>query len=157
LTTGDNNIDIGNAGNSADSGTIRIGNATSHTAAFIAGINGVNASAGVPVFILSTGQLGTGPAAANHASASPGATAPLRFKQEMNAMKATVAELKSLVAKQQATIAQQQKDFQAAAAQQQKEIKALTASVKEQAKKIQKVSDRVELKQPAPQVVGNHR
>src|ERR1700730_4312843 len=44
-------------------------------------------------------------------------------------------------------------ELEATAAQQQKEIKALTASVKEQAAQIKKVSDRVELKQRAPQVV----
>ena len=73
----------------------------------------------------------------------------------MKAMKATVAELKSLVAKQQATIAQEQKDFQATAAQQQKEIKLLTASLKEQASQIQKVSAQLEVSKPAPRVVGN--
>src|ERR1039457_2722947 len=40
---------------------------------------------------------------------------------------------------------------------QQKEIAALAAQLKEQAALIQKVSDRVELKQPAPQVVDNSR
>src|SRR4029077_9944245 len=45
----------------------------------------------------------------------------------------TVQEVKSAVAKQEATIAQQQKDFQSTAAEQQKEIKALAATVKEQA------------------------
>jgi hypothetical protein len=42
------------------------------------------------------------------------------------------------------------------ATEQQKEIKALTASVKAQAALIQKVSDNVELKQPAPQVADNN-
>jgi hypothetical protein len=37
------------------------------------------------------------------------------------------------------------------------EIQTLTASVKEQAAQIQKVSDQVELKQPAPQVAGNNQ
>ncbi len=37
-----------------------------------------------------------------------------------------------------------------------KEIKALTATVKEQASQIQKVSDKVELNKPAPQMVGNN-
>ena len=39
---------------------------------------------------------------------------------------------------------------------QQKEIDDLRTQLKTQAALIQKVSDRVELKQPAPQVVDNH-
>ena len=50
-------------------------------------------------------------------------------------------ELRSTVAKQEAMIALQQKEFHATTAQQAKEIKALTAAVKEQASQIQKVSD----------------
>jgi hypothetical protein len=62
-----------------------------------------------------------------------------------------------MVEQLEATIAQEQKDFQSTAAERQKEIQTLTASLKEQASQIQKVSDRVELKQPAPQVVDNHQ
>src|SRR5207248_6194784 len=85
LTTGDNNIDIGNVsfsgGNSTDvageSNTIRIGNQQLQTAAFIAGINGVDKSSGSPVFVDSNGQLGTGtfttgPTGATGATGSPG-------------------------------------------------------------------------------------
>jgi hypothetical protein len=60
LTTGNFNIDIGNAGLAGESNTIRIGN-NLHTRAFIAGIRGVttgNANA-IPVLIDSLGQLGT--------------------------------------------------------------------------------------------------
>ena len=56
----------------------------------------------------------------------------------------------------EATVARQQKAFQAATAQQQKEIKALTASLKEQASRIQKVSDRLEVPNPAPQMAVNN-
>ncbi len=63
LTTGDNNIDIGNEGAADESNTIRIGNSTVHSAAFIAGINGVDKSSGNPVFIDGNGQLGTASAA----------------------------------------------------------------------------------------------
>lgn len=59
LTTGSDNIHIGNDGASADSNTIRIG--SSQTATFIAGINGAPSSSGVAVFVNSSGQLGTGP------------------------------------------------------------------------------------------------
>jgi len=53
-------------------------------------------------------------------------------------------------AEQEATIVQQQKDFQATAAHQQKQIEALTAG-------LQKVSDQLELSRPAPQTVGNNQ
>jgi hypothetical protein len=67
----------------------------------------------------------------------------------------TVGELQATVESQQTAIATQQAEFRATIAQQQKEISALTASLKEQAAKIQKVSDRVELSKPAPQVVSH--
>jgi len=58
LTTGDNNIDIGNAGVADEANTIRIGTET-HTATYIAGING-NGPFGATVQIdPATGQLGT--------------------------------------------------------------------------------------------------
>jgi hypothetical protein len=60
----------------------------------------------------------------------------------------TVQELKSTVAKQEETILQQKKDFQAIASQQQKQIEALTAG-------LQKVSAQLELSKPAPQTVKN--
>jgi hypothetical protein len=79
-----------------------------------------------------------------------------------------VQELKSSVAKQGATIAQQQKDLEAMSqvkstvagheatiALQEEEIKTLTANLKEQAAQIQKVSDQLEVSKPAPQMVNN--
>ena len=79
-----------------------------------------------------------------------------------------VEELASTVAKQEATIAwqqkqfqsaiaQQRKDFEAATALQQEEIQALTAGLKEQAAQIQKVSAQIEVGKPAPQTVLNDR
>ena len=59
------------------------------------------------------------------------------------------------VREQEATIAQQQKDFQWTVAQQDKEIKALTARLKEQASQIQKVSTQLEASKPASEVVSN--
>jgi hypothetical protein len=56
-----------------------------------------------------------------------------------------VQELKSIVAKQEAT-----------AVQQQTEIKALAASVKKQAAQLQKVSAQIEVTKPAPQVLVNN-
>jgi hypothetical protein len=60
----------------------------------------------------------------------------------------TVQELKSAMAKQEVTIALQQKDLQATAAQQQKQIDALTAG-------LQKVSAQLELSKAAPKAVLN--
>ncbi len=67
----------------------------------------------------------------------------------------TVQELKSTVAKQEATISQQKKEFQAIASQQQNEIEDLTAGLKEQASQIQKVSAQLELKKVPAQTVVN--
>ena len=60
----------------------------------------------------------------------------------------TVQELKSTLAKQDATILQQKKDFQEIVSQQQKQIEALTTG-------LQKVSARLGASKPAPQVVTN--
>jgi hypothetical protein len=72
LTSGDNNIDIGNEGVGvpSESNTIRIGSAfgdttcggflqPAHTATYIAGISGQDATGGDPVFITTAGKLGT--------------------------------------------------------------------------------------------------
>jgi hypothetical protein len=61
IVAGNNNIDIGNGG-ADESNTIRIGDQAVQHATFIAGINGVDKSAGNPVFIDANGQLGTGTA-----------------------------------------------------------------------------------------------
>jgi trimeric autotransporter adhesin len=64
LTSGGNNIDIGNNGVASESGTIRIGTAGTHTNVYFAGINSTNLTSdmsALPVFIDTvTGQLGTG-------------------------------------------------------------------------------------------------
>jgi len=60
----------------------------------------------------------------------------------------TVQDLKSTVAKQEATIAQQQTSFQSKLAEQERQIAALTAG-------LQKVSAQLEASKPAPQVVNN--
>jgi hypothetical protein len=84
LNTGNNNIDIGNwnptTGNSTDvsgeANTIRIGEPSTQTATFIAGINGVDKSSGNPVFIDAYGQLGTGALATGGPTGPTGATGP---------------------------------------------------------------------------------
>jgi hypothetical protein len=59
LTTGDDNIDIGNSGVAAESATIRIGTNGTHAKTFIAGINGATSASGIAVFVNASGQLGT--------------------------------------------------------------------------------------------------
>ena len=59
------------------------------------------------------------------------------------------------IEQQEATIAQQKKEFDRTIAQQQKEITALTASLREQASQIQRVSAALAASKPAPRVVDN--
>jgi Chaperone of endosialidase len=82
----------------------------------------------------------------------------LKEHKKVEAQQATIADLKS-------TLAQQQKDFQAASAQQQKQIQTLAADLKQQAAQIQKVSAQLETSKfatvrirpggPARQLVNN--
>ena len=74
LTTGDNNIDIGNRGVAAEANTIRIGTQRIQTATFIAGISGTPiGGGGSTVRVDANGQLGTAPSSA-------------RFKQNIKPM-----------------------------------------------------------------------
>ena len=57
IETGSNNIYLATSSTSDESGTIRIGE--SQTAAYIAGISGKTVSSGLPVYVDSTGKLGT--------------------------------------------------------------------------------------------------
>ena len=60
-TTGSDNIYLANTGVAEESGRIRIGTDLTHTATFIAGINGANVGGtALPVFVNTSGQLGTG-------------------------------------------------------------------------------------------------
>jgi hypothetical protein len=70
---------------------------------------------------------------------------------------ATITQLESAAVKQEATIAQQRRDFETNTAQQQREIQALTASLTDQAAQIQKVSAQLELSKTAPQIVLLHQ
>jgi len=80
LTTGSNNIDIGNRGAAAEGNTIRIGAA--QTATYIAGIYGTPVT-GSPVYVSSTGQLGV-------------VTSSERFKTAIAPMGANSAKLQQL-------------------------------------------------------------
>jgi hypothetical protein len=60
-TTGSDNIYLANDGVAAESGRIRIGTPSTHTATFVAGIHGANlGGSALPVFVNPSGQLGTG-------------------------------------------------------------------------------------------------
>jgi hypothetical protein len=58
LTTGSNNIEIGNQGNAGEANTIRIGTEGTQTATYIAGIFDTTVTGGCAVMVASTGQLG---------------------------------------------------------------------------------------------------
>ena len=73
LTTGGNNIDIGNNGVVAEAKTIRIGTTGKQTNAYIAGISGATVPTGVAVIVDTNGHLGT-------------MTSSARFKDEIKPM-----------------------------------------------------------------------
>ena len=76
LTTGSNNIHIGNLGVAGESGKIRIGKQGTQNSTFIAGIFNMNEGGTIkPVFINSNGRLGTQPPASAR-----------RFKTEIKPM-----------------------------------------------------------------------
>ena len=64
-TAANNDVYISNQGAAADNGAIRIGDPANQTSAYIAGVNGSATTAGVPVFVDSTGKLGTGGGSVN--------------------------------------------------------------------------------------------
>jgi septal ring factor EnvC (AmiA/AmiB activator) len=80
----------------------------------------------------------------------------LNQHRKVEKQQGTITQLRSTVAKHEATIAQQRKDFEANTAREQKEIQALTASLAEQAAQIQKVSAQFEASKPEPQTVLNN-
>ncbi len=72
VTTGGNNIDIGNPGVAGDAKKIRIGKQGTQIATFIAGIYNVNEGGTIkPLFINSNGQLGDRTAMENNSSLRP--------------------------------------------------------------------------------------
>jgi hypothetical protein len=80
LTTGSNNIDIGNSGGVGESGVIRIGTVGNQSATFIAGIYNVNEGGTMTAVYINgnNGQLGTQPPPSSR-----------RFKKEIKAMDQT--------------------------------------------------------------------
>src|SRR6266481_5592855 len=70
----------------------------------------------------------------------------LKEHSTVQELKSTVTAQETIITQLKSTLVQQQKDSQATAAQQQKQIEVLTAG-------LQKVSDRIEMSKPTPQVV----
>lgn len=83
VITGNNNIEIGNQGTANDDSTIYIGTQGVQTNTLIAGIFGATAISGVPVYVNSTGQLGT-------------LTSSGRFKTDIKSMDSASEEVFSL-------------------------------------------------------------
>jgi len=208
LTTGNNNIDIGNAGVAGDANKIRIGKQGTQTGTFVAGIFGSTVASGVGVIVNSSGQLGTVLSSERFKEAitpmdkvseailalkpvtflykqalDPHATPQFGLIAEevekvnpdlvvrdadgrvntvrydaVNAMllneflkeHRTVQEVKSTLAKQEANMTQQRRDFEVTIARQQKQIEALTEG-------LQKVSAQLEVSKSAPQTVQNNQ
>jgi trimeric autotransporter adhesin len=186
LTTGDNNIDIGNGGVPGESGIIRIGTAGNQTAAFIAGIRGVPITGGQAVGVNASGQLGVRPSSAHFkeaikpmgkASEAMLALKPVtfRYNKEFDPKGAPQFGLVAEVNPDLVVVDGQGKPFteryeevnamllneffkeHRTVQAQQKEIEDLRAELKEQRALIQSVNDKVELNRPAPQTVANDR
>ena len=143
LTSGSNNIDIGDADiqgvsdeKAGEANTIRIGEFKTQKTTYIAGIYGQTVDAGAKTVVIDAdGQLGTVIAASTSSINS-------------NDLRDAVAKLQASNCRLQATVARQQADFQ-------RQIKDLTATIKEQASLLQKVSAEVQAGRPSPQVVSN--
>ncbi len=73
---GNNNIYISSLGAPGDNGAIRIGDPANQSVAYIAGIAGSSTKSGVPVFVDSTGKLGTGGGAVNFTQVTGTLTSP---------------------------------------------------------------------------------
>ena len=82
----------------------------------------------------------------------------LKQHRKVQEQEETIKQLRCIVGKQEATIAQHQKELQSTAAQRQEEIQALAARLKDQESQIQKVTAQLEVSLPrrAPQVVDNN-
>jgi hypothetical protein len=81
----------------------------------------------------------------------------LKEHKKVEEQEATIAQLKSEVTKQALAIAHQQNDFEATISELRNEMETVAARFKEQDAKIQKVSDQVEVKNPATHVAVSNR
>lgn len=85
MTTGSNNIDIGNSGSAGEAGTVRIGTPPFQTRLFISGVYGITPGGGTtqPVVVDQYGQLGT-------------TTSSRRFKQDIRDLGDTTSAVMGL-------------------------------------------------------------
>jgi hypothetical protein len=180
LTTGNSNIDIGNVGVAAESSTIRVGTVGTQTKAFIAGIHGVGVT-GTAVVVSSSGQLGVAPSSQrfkadirpmDKASETILALKPVSFhyKQEVDpegipqfglvaeevekvnpALVVRDAEGKVFTVRYEAVNAMLLNEF----LKEHRKVQDLQKQVEKLTAGLQKVSDELELRKSARQVVGN--
>ena len=80
---GNNNVYISHQEQSGDNGTIRLGDPSAQTSAYLAGVNGASTNSGVPVFIDSSGKLGTSGGAVNFSQVT-GTLASLQIHRELD-------------------------------------------------------------------------
>jgi Chaperone of endosialidase len=183
LTSGNNNIDIGNTGVAGESNTIRIGTQGTQTATYSAGIYGTTVSRGANVFVDANGRLGArssskrfkeGIKPMDEASEAILALKPVtfRYKKEIDPdatpQFGLVAEEVAKVnpdlvvrdddgnvytVRYEAVNAMLLNEFLKA----HRRIEELTAQLKEQAEQIRKVNDKVEMNRAAPQVAVSDR
>jgi len=81
----------------------------------------------------------------------------LKEHRKIEKQAASIQQLESTVAKQEAVMVQQQKDFRSAIAQQRKRMELLTTQLKEQAAQIQKVSAQIQTSTPTLKTVLNNQ
>jgi hypothetical protein len=80
----------------------------------------------------------------------------LKEHRKVEKHRATIAELKSTVTKQEAAITQQRKDFDAAITELKNGMETLIARSKEHDAEIQRINDEIEMSRPARQMASNH-
>jgi K+/H+ antiporter YhaU regulatory subunit KhtT len=80
----------------------------------------------------------------------------LKEHRKVEEQKATITQLKSTVAKQEAAIAQQRKDFETTITELKIRMETVVTRLKEHDSKIERVSDQIEISTPAPRVVLNN-
>jgi hypothetical protein len=157
IALGDNNIDIGNQGVTAEANTIRIGTQGTQTATFVAGIRNVTTLTGtLPVVIDANGQLGTGTVVipfSPTAKKSDGLSRAIARYEETNAkLKTELAKQGRKVQELEAAVADQRKTFEKELADQRR---AFEKDLQEQKSQIEAVSKRLEL--VAPLEVSSHK
>jgi len=180
LTTGSNNIDIGNAGVAAESGKIRIGKQGTHNGTFIAGIAGVVVT-GPHVVVNASGKLGVAASSArfkkaikpmDHASRVIHQLEPVTFRynedldpngipqfglvaEQVEKVNADLVvrdeEGKAMTVRYEAVNAMLLNEF----LKEHRKVEELEKQIKALTDTVRKVSERVEVSAPASQIIAN--